>query len=31
VAEKLADVKGISLAEVAKITTKNAHDLFKLS
>jgi TatD DNase family protein len=31
IAEKLADVKGISLAEVAKITTKNAHDLFKLS
>ena len=31
VAEKLADVKGISLAEVAKITSKNANELFKLS
>lgn len=31
VAEKLADVKGISLAEVAQITTKNANELFKLS
>jgi TatD DNase family protein len=31
VAEKLADVKGISLVEVAQITTKNANELFKLS
>lgn len=31
VAEKLADVKGITLAEVAQITTKNANELFKLS
>lgn len=31
VAEKLADVKGISLVEVAKITSKNANELFKLS
>jgi TatD DNase family protein len=31
VAEKMADVKGISLAEVAQITTKNANELFKLS
>ena len=31
VAEKLADVKGISLTEVAQITTKNANELFKLS
>ncbi|MFA9221303.1 MAG: TatD family hydrolase [Sediminibacterium sp.] len=31
VAEKLADVKGIGLAEVAKITSKNANELFKLS
>ncbi|MEN9441846.1 MAG: hypothetical protein RLZ33_1923 [Bacteroidota bacterium] len=31
IAEKLADVKGISLAEVAQITTKNANELFKLS
>jgi TatD DNase family protein len=31
IAEKLADVKGITLAEVAKITSKNAHELFKLS
>ena len=31
VAEKLADVKETSLAEVAHITTKNAHELFKLS
>ena len=31
VAEKLADVKEISLAEVAKITSKNANELFKLS
>lgn len=30
VAEKLADVKKTSLAEVAQITTKNAHELFKL-
>lgn len=31
VAEKLADVKGITLADVAQITTKNANELFKLS
>jgi TatD DNase family protein len=31
IAEKLADVKGIRLSEVAKVTTKNAHELFKLS
>jgi TatD DNase family protein len=31
IAEKLADVKGISLSEVARVTTKNAHELFKLS
>ena len=31
IAEKLADVKGVSLSEVAKITSKNANKLFKLS
>lgn len=31
IAEKLADVKGVSLTEVAKITSKNANELFKLS
>jgi TatD DNase family protein len=31
IAEKLADVKGVRLTEVAKITSKNANELFKLS
>jgi TatD DNase family protein len=29
VAEKLADIKGMSVAELAKITTQNAENLFK--
>lgn len=30
IAEKLADIKGISLSEVAEITTHNAQELFKI-
>ena len=30
IAEKLADIKGVSLKTVAEITTKNAIELFKL-
>ena len=31
IAEKLAEVKGLTLLEVAEITTKNARSLFKLN
>jgi TatD DNase family protein len=30
IAEKLSEVKGISIEEVARITTENAHNLFKI-
>jgi TatD DNase family protein len=29
VAEKLAEIKGISLEQLAKITSENAHKIFK--
>ena len=30
IAEKLSEVKGVDLSEIAKITTKNAEDLFRM-
>lgn len=30
IAEKLSEIKGVSLADIANITTKNASDLFKI-
>ena len=30
IAEKLSEVKGISIEEIARITTENAHNLFKI-